>query len=248
MALTNPPSQSWTWTCIDCGIRGSLWKTESGVCGRRGLPVLKGLGRCCVCAEAQNWQGMDDCGCRTCHLRMGKPFPKHQGRYDKATLSVSPPPPVASCVPWRARAHPWSKKKGVPSHLTKAFKLAVFGFDGCLFRTPDRPSSWPFEAYREMPDSLGSKLMPKVPAADWFHQPAVVAATSAMADVDTVTALVCPRRSFLQARIVEILEGEGAQVSLDEAILMPTVGAWSTIPPRGAAQAMLTTGLGGGGG
>jgi len=231
------------WTCVECGCRGSFERPGAGVCSRRGLPILKGQGRCCFCAMNGGWQGMADCGCYTCHLRAKIPFPAQRKRFETAELCVDPPLPVASCVPWRARAHPWDKNKGLDPRLQRAFKLSVFAFDSCLFRTPARPPEWPFSSYRSMPQSLSSAMVPESPDSDWFHNPPLDDALVAMRDPDTVTALVCTRGSYLKARVLQILESAG--VSLDEAVLMPSSSSWSVTAPACAPEALAACGAAG---
>jgi len=88
-------------------------------------------------------------------------------------------------------------------------KLAIFDFDGTLFRSPEPPVGWQGSWWGNSL-SLAPPIVPEVPSIDWWNADVVARAKAAMADEDTVTALVTGREALkFTLRVRELLEQVG---------------------------------------
>jgi len=106
--------------------------------------------------------------------------------------------------------------------------LAIFDFDGTLFRSPDRPSWWD-----DAMNAVGSKrnwwanayslnrpCVPDEPGPEWWVQPTVRAAKKAISDPDTWAILMTGRaEKFFRYRVPELLKQAG--LNFDEVHLNP---------------------------
>jgi len=230
----------YSWSCIECGISG---RPGTVSCSRRGLAVVKGKARCCVCSRRAGWEGFEDCGCQTCFIRLDLPFPEHRlsvrdpfTRNDYLVDTASQG--FATAMPWRLTAQPWRVNAGEETAMSrKAERIELFCFDDCLFRTPRRPKNWPYSSYLAMPQSLVEPVVPNAPSAAWLDAETAAAVNSSAQDSDCTTAVICTRRSYLKDRATQILEACGIP-PLDEFFTMPETSFWSVVPPKGAKEAV----------
>lgn len=88
-------------------------------------------------------------------------------------------------------------------------KLAVFDFDGTLFRSPLPPVGWEGSWWGNTL-SLAPPYVPLEPTLDWWNGNVVERAKSACANEDTVTALVTGREaSKFSLRVPELIAQMG---------------------------------------
>jgi hypothetical protein len=95
-------------------------------------------------------------------------------------------------------------------------RLEVFDFDKTLFRSPEKPSSWPEgKGWWGRPESLQEPCVPAHPPADWWVDEVVAEARRAIADPDTLTVLMTGRlvKRFTE-RVTDLLSQ--AQLEFDE--------------------------------
>ena len=98
-------------------------------------------------------------------------------------------------------------------------RLAVFDFDGTLFRSP-QPPSWYDKAWAVEKASLSPPCVPENPGSEWWILSTVAAARKAIADPDTYALLMTGRSDHLfRWRIPELLKQAG--LSFDEVHLNP---------------------------
>lgn len=98
-------------------------------------------------------------------------------------------------------------------------KLAIFDFDGTLFRSPTRPTGWS-GAWWGNPESLTRPFVPEEPSVDWWNQTVVDRAMRDIANENTLTALVTARvKHRFTLRIRELLEQAG--LKFDHVFLSP---------------------------
>jgi hypothetical protein len=105
-------------------------------------------------------------------------------------------------------------------------RLAVFDFDGTMFRSPGAPP-WSERGWFIDEQSLSPPCVPERPGAKWWINSTVRAARKAIADQDTY-AILCTGRvdQFFRWRIPEILRGAG--LNFDEVHLSPGGGPQAT--------------------
>ena len=98
-------------------------------------------------------------------------------------------------------------------------KLAIYDFDGTLFRSPSRPVGW-VGAWFGKPESLGRPYVPEVPDAGWWNETVVERAKRDIANENTLTVLITGRdqRKFT-VRVKELLEQAG--LAFDHVFLNP---------------------------
>lgn len=105
----------------------------------------------------------------------------------------------------------------------KFTKLAIFDFDGTLFRSPpppedaDEPESW-----WSSPESLGAETVGERPGPEMWHPETVRALRDAIADPDAYVVVMTGRHRSLRHRLGDILDGAGLHP--DELITNPEIG------------------------
>ena len=98
-------------------------------------------------------------------------------------------------------------------------KLAIFDFDGTLFRSPTRPEGWS-GAWWGNPESLTRPFVPEVPSVDWWNETVVERAKRDIANEYTITALITARvQHRFTLRIRALLEQAG--LKFDHVFLSP---------------------------
>lgn len=98
-------------------------------------------------------------------------------------------------------------------------KLAIFDFDGTLFRSPTRPVGWS-GAWWGNPQSLTRPFVPEVPDDGWWNQTVVERAKRDIVNENTLTALITGRvQHRFTLRIRELLEQAG--LKFDHVFLSP---------------------------
>jgi len=88
-------------------------------------------------------------------------------------------------------------------------RIAIFDFDGTLFKSPDRPDWWPLQGFWGRVETLSPPLVPENPGADWWSSSVVSEAKSAISDAETYTVLLTGRPTKLGSRIKDLLHGNG---------------------------------------
>lgn len=88
-------------------------------------------------------------------------------------------------------------------------RLAIFDFDGTLFRSPEKPEWWPHEGFWGRPETLSPPLVPENPGADWWASGVVREAKRCIGDPDTYTCLLTGRVRKFEKRIRHLLGTQG---------------------------------------
>lgn len=93
--------------------------------------------------------------------------------------------------------------------MWRPLKISIFDFDGTLFRSPYPPVDWQGSWWGNTA-SLHPPIVPEIPGPDWWNQDVVERAKQAIADPDTVTALVTGRlASKFTLRVKDLLSQVG---------------------------------------
>jgi hypothetical protein len=101
--------------------------------------------------------------------------------------------------------------------------LAVFDFDGTLFRSPEKPDWWPEKGWWSKHESLGPPCVPEKPGADWWVPGTVEAAKKCIGDSETFAVLCTGRLAGkFHTRMFELLSHAGLR--FDEVHLTPGGG------------------------
>jgi len=88
-------------------------------------------------------------------------------------------------------------------------RLAVFDFDGTLFRSPEAPI-WAGKGWFVNVESLGPPCVPEKPEPNWWVSNTVSAARGAISDQNTWAVLITGRvDSIFRWRIPELLKAAG---------------------------------------
>lgn len=91
--------------------------------------------------------------------------------------------------------------------------LAVFDFDGTLFRSPDPPPDWPGTTnWFVSEESLGEPYVPERPGPDWWVEPVVAQARASISNPDVWAIVVTgrpKRKSGFSYRVPELIHGKG---------------------------------------
>lgn len=88
-------------------------------------------------------------------------------------------------------------------------RLAVFDFDGTLFRSPEKPVWWPWQGFWGRPESLSPPYVPETPGPDWWAESVVVAARGALTDPETYAIVLTGRPEKLSRRVEGLLRSAG---------------------------------------
>lgn len=97
-------------------------------------------------------------------------------------------------------------------------RIAIFDFDGTLFKSPQKPDWWPEKQWWHNPDSLNPPCVPKKPDQSWWNTRLVGLAKRRIADPDVHTILLTGRWSSLfTPRVRELLKQQG--LTFDEVLL-----------------------------
>jgi hypothetical protein len=100
-------------------------------------------------------------------------------------------------------------------------ELHVFGFDHSLFRSPLKPSWWPFASWKGHLGSLAPPCVPEKPGASWWNTEIKNQAKKSIADKNSWTILITTRNDdTFKTRITEMLKQEG--LVFDELLLKNT--------------------------
>lgn len=98
--------------------------------------------------------------------------------------------------------------------------LAVFDFDGTLFRSPEPPFWHTGKGWWADPVSLDPPCVPRKPGPEWWISKTVSEARKAIADPDTWTLFMTGRVDrFFRWRVPELLKSKG--LDFDEVFLSP---------------------------
>ena len=100
--------------------------------------------------------------------------------------------------------------------------LAMFDFDGTLFKSPDKPSDWGPGSWVIESESLNPPCVPLKPGPQWWIESTVSAAKRSISDPN-VWAILCTGRADgiggFRYRIPELLKQKG--LNFDEVLLNP---------------------------
>ncbi len=88
-------------------------------------------------------------------------------------------------------------------------RVAIFDFDGTLFRSPLRPDWWPLDGFWGRLESLSPPFVPGAPGPEWWADGVVGAARAAMADPESKAVLLTGRSEGFAPRITDLLHGHG---------------------------------------
>ena len=87
-------------------------------------------------------------------------------------------------------------------------KLAVFDFDGTLFRSPEKPDWWKGGWWGNL-NSLSEPCVPERPPADWWNGSVVSAAKQAINNPDVLAVLLTGRIPKFSLRLKDLLNQAG---------------------------------------
>lgn len=87
-------------------------------------------------------------------------------------------------------------------------KLAVFDFDGTLFRSPDKPTWWEGGWWGNL-NSLNEPCVPERPSEDWWNGSVVAAAKQAIDNPDVMAVLLTGRIQKFSLRLKDLLSQAG---------------------------------------
>lgn len=87
-------------------------------------------------------------------------------------------------------------------------KLAVFDFDGTLFRSPDKPTWWEGGWWGNL-NSLNEPCVPERPSEDWWNGSVVAAAKQAINNPDVMAVLLTGRIRKFSLRLKDLLGQAG---------------------------------------
>ena len=88
-------------------------------------------------------------------------------------------------------------------------KIAIFDFDGTLFRSPERPTWWPHQGFWGRMETLSPPFVPESPDHDWWITHVVSAAKKSLSDPDTYTVMLTGRAPKFRQRIEHLLRSAG---------------------------------------
>jgi len=88
-------------------------------------------------------------------------------------------------------------------------KLAVFDFDGTLFKSPEKPDWWPHQGFWGRLETLSPPYVPERPGSDWWAGNIVQEAKRACSDAQTYTVLMTGRIGKFEGRVRDLLDGVG---------------------------------------
>ena len=121
-------------------------------------------------------------------------------------------------------------------------KVAIFDFDGTLFKSPPRPPWYDKKAWWHDPTSLYPPCVPEKPGSEWWNGPLVQLAKQRISDPNTHTVLLTGRQSGpFNKRVRELLKHAG--LNFDEVLLNPgtatlpfKAGVLNKLPDKTAAK------------
>lgn len=88
-------------------------------------------------------------------------------------------------------------------------KLAIYDFDGTLFRSPEKPDDWTAGWWGNLA-SLTPPIVPETPGAEWWNGSVVQRAKRDIADSETVAVLLTGRiAKKFTARVKDLLAQAG---------------------------------------
>jgi hypothetical protein len=88
-------------------------------------------------------------------------------------------------------------------------RIAIFDFDGTLFRSPEKPPWWPYEGFWGRIETLSPPYVPQSPGPEWYVDSAVSDALDATSDPRTYSCLLTGRIPKFSERVKEILDVAG---------------------------------------
>lgn len=88
-------------------------------------------------------------------------------------------------------------------------RIAIFDFDGTLFRSPEKPDWWPLGGFWGRLETLSPPYIPENPDADWYVGHVVSAAKAACSDPKTHACLLTGRIPKFEKRVRQILTNVG---------------------------------------
>jgi len=104
-------------------------------------------------------------------------------------------------------------------------RIAIFDFDGTLFRSPERPEWWPHQGFWGRLETLSPPYVPERPSAEWYVGTVVAAAKAALSDPKAHACLLTGRIPKFEKRVRELLANVG--IRFDE---MHFAAGSSTLP------------------
>ena len=158
-AATHAAPRRMGWRCGGCGrygdragVSGALpgqAGKEANWCVRQGTASMAGVHTCCLCQRFASDFAFEAQACPNCRRQAG--LPRQEEPAARVLSAGSPPPPLVRWavpkgqrqVQQQAHCSKEGMKRAVCSRAATATRIAVFDFDGVLFRTPERPAWFP---------------------------------------------------------------------------------------------------------
>jgi len=84
-------------------------------------------------------------------------------------------------------------------------RIAIFDFDGTLFRSPEKPPWWPHKGFWGRLETLSPPYVPQVPGPEWYIESVLSEARDAIGDPQTYSCLLTGRIPKFSARVREIM-------------------------------------------
>lgn len=98
-------------------------------------------------------------------------------------------------------------------------RLAIYDFDGTLFRSPSRPEGW-VGGWWTNTESLNRPYVPEVPSVDWWNESVVARALADIRKETTLTAVITGRdKEKFSVRVNQLLDQAG--LKFDHVFLDP---------------------------
>ncbi len=150
------------WRCSGCGrygdregVSGALpgqAGKEANWCVRQGTASMGGLHTCCLCQRFASNFAFEAQACPNCRRQAGLPRKEEPAAY--VPSAGAPARGAEGLVRWAISKRQVQQQAGaahgaegmqrvVCSRAAAATSIAVFDFDGVLFRTPERPAWFP---------------------------------------------------------------------------------------------------------
>lgn len=88
-------------------------------------------------------------------------------------------------------------------------RIAIFDFDGTLFRSPEKPDWWPHQGFWGRLETLSPPFVPEACGLEWYVPSVVKAAHQAVSDPHTHTCLLTGRIPKFERRVRQLLADAG---------------------------------------
>lgn len=90
-------------------------------------------------------------------------------------------------------------------------RIAIFDFDGTLFRSPEKPDWWPFAGFWGRLETLSEPYVPENPDSSWYVGSVVSDARQCASDSKAYTCLLTGRIPKFEKRVKHLLANVGVR-------------------------------------